>query len=775
MVEEKVNPQNSQSENEEEECEGCGIELCAFTGLFVNENPWDPTEVSIELYEDEDYPRFNARTFKLKDLGVSNTKELLSRLKNDKNFLLSILRHFNEEVVKDDDYDCIELHYSASVYTICDKNYIKTKTSEGKRILRVEKLEDGFRFGVVGDPCGLAWLVRQHPKDPEKVVIFFEKDGKPFGFVIREYDFFAVDRDIPNMCVLYKYLNEEPWQATWFITWEHLLEFDDIEVINKSGYEGFDFKMCKCVGCEEKKEEQEESEEERKRKEKEKTLNELLSRMSNESVKVVDVRTNKEILLNELPKAFIEANSRVQISLGGNTDTNVQSIEVPILKFNKVAEIVNNNFSLSVFEVPRINEKLEFIKISESGFQFCGFETEFRAEMVQFVVNVKGGVAFLLFNPHDTIVTMEVKYSKNKVKYIDLKPRKLYLFVYECPKWELELMKIFGPSQEYLNKLNEYVENIDNKNIEGLCRTILRLFGDANILNGSGKTYDLRLKIEDIISLYSMKVIQTVLKTINNQGTNQGLRLSTDGFPRSWQGRVCKVIVELYDYLLKGGKRENVIPVLLKALLVYIDVMRAVFAIMSTIKVNHKEVEEKVRNIETLAQKVLMGEVVEVSNENEDVENLIKRIDEKSRYLNDIFRINIEGMMSKNPVMNAFGEIAGSILVSNSLEIYRTSIQAMLGEFNKGNLNLKEVMKVELEKENGVFSIALEQIDKLVKLLAILGKENKKELVELLIKSLINYYEIVQIIATGKVRNIDEIKRELSNIDTRLKELELAN
>jgi len=386
---------------------------------------------------------------------------------------------------------------------------------------------------------------------------------------------------------------------------------------------------------------------------------------------------------------------------------------------------------------------------------------------------VKGGVAFLLFNPHDTIVTMEVKYSKNKVKYIDLKPKKLYLFVYECPKWELELMKIFGPSQEYLNRLSEYVENIDNKNIEGLCRTILRLFGDANILSGSGKTYDLRLKIEDIISLYSMKVIQTVLKVTNSQGTNQqGLRLSTDGFPRSWQGRVCKVIVELYDYLLKGGKRENVIPVLLKALLVYIDVVKAVFMIMRTIRVNHKEVEEKVRNIETLAQKVLMGEVVEVSNENEDVENLIKRIDEKSRYLNDIFRINIEGMMSKNPVMNAFGEIAGSILLGDSLEIYRTSIQAMLGEFNNVNLNLKEVMKVELEKENGIFSIALEQIDKLVRLLVVSGKENRKELVDLLARVLINYYEIIQIIATDKARNIDKIKKELSNIDMRLKELE---
>jgi hypothetical protein len=767
MVEEKVNPQNPQPENGEEECDGCGFEICTFTYIYAYKNPWNPDEVSIELYDNEDYPLFTARKFNLKDLGVTSTSELISKLEDDKEFLLKILRYFNEDAVKDGDYDCIDLLDVLSVYSICDKIEWDRDCNE-KRVLKIEKLRDGFRFGVIGDKCGITWVVRQHPKDPEKVVIFFEKDGKEFGFVIRYYGDFSVNRKVRNMCELYKYLVEDPWEAVWFITWTDL-DFDETKVVNESGYEGFDFEMCKCVGCEEKKEEEKESEEERKRKEKEKVLNELLSQMSNESVRAFDVSKNKEIILNELPKAFIEAKSGIQISLGNNQ----YNTEVPVLKFNKVAEIVNNNTSLSVFEVPRINEKLEFIKINESGFQFCGFETEFRAKVVQFVVNVKGGVAFLMFNPHDTIVTMEVKYSKNKTKYIDLKPRKLYLFTYQCPKWELELMKIFGPSQEYLNKLNEYVENIDNKDIEGLCRTILRLFGDANTLSGSGKTYDLRLKIEDIISLYSMKVIQTIFKTINGQGSNQqGLRLNIDGFPRSWQGRVCKVIIELYDYLVRGGRREDVILVLLKALQVYIDVMRAVFAIMNTMGVNRKEVEEKVRNIETLAQKVLMGEVVEANNENGDAKNIVNRIDEKSRYLNDIFRINIEGMRSRNPIMNIFGEIAGSILLSDSIEIYRLSIQAMLSKFNNANLDLKDVINVKLEKKNGIFSDTLEQIDKLVRLLTISGKEERKELVELLTRALINYYEIVQIIATSKLRNIDEIKKELVNIDMRLKELE---
>ena len=96
----------------------------------------------------------------------------------------------------------------------------------------------------------------------------------------------------------------------------------------------------------------------------------------------------------------------------------------------------------------------------------------------------------------------------------------------------------------------------------------------------------------------------------------------------------------------------------------------------------------------------------------------------------------------------------------------------MLGEFNNVNLKLKELMKVELEKKNGIFSIALEQIDKLVKLLIISSKENRKELIELLTRALINYYEIIQIIATGKAMNVNGIKGELSNIDMRLKELE---
>jgi hypothetical protein len=454
MVEEKANPQNSQTEKANEiqdDCDECGIELCAFTGLFVNKNPWDPNEVSIELYENEDYPRFNARTFKLKDLGVSNTKELFLRLKNDKNFLLSILRHFGEEVVKDDDYDCIELYYSASVYTICDnENSTKTKTSEGKRILRVEKLEDGFRFGVVGDPCGLTWLVRQHPKDPEKAVIFFEKDGKPFGFVTREYDFFAVNRDIPNMCVLYKYLNEEPWQATWVIAWEDL-EFDNIEVINKSGYEDFDFKMCKYEESEKKREEAQESEEEKKRKEKEekeKLLNEMFSRMSYEPVKAVDVRNDKEIILKEFPNSFIEVKTKVRISL----DTDNQPIEVPILKFWNGIEFDSNGNKLFIFKVPRISEKmkdkLEIKKVDENGFRICGFSIEFREEMILIKLNAKDGVAFLIYNPNDITVTTEIKYSKDKIKYIDLDQRKLYLFIFKCPEWESELTKLFGSSRE---------------------------------------------------------------------------------------------------------------------------------------------------------------------------------------------------------------------------------------------------------------------------------------------------------------------------------------
>jgi hypothetical protein len=249
----EVNPKNPQLKKEEGECDGCGVELCSFTSLHVYRNPWNPDEVSIELYEDEDYPRFDARTFRLKDLGVNSVNELLSKLETNDEFLLSILRHFNAEAVKDNDFDCIDLIDNISVYSMCGD-----EQGEDKGILRVEKLEDGFRFGTIGSGCNITWVVRQHPKDPNKVVIFFEKDGNAFGFVIRDYDFFAVKRHIPNMCALYKYVVKDPWEATWFITWQEL-EFDNIEVINKSGYDGYDFKMCKY----EESGKEEESEEER--------------------------------------------------------------------------------------------------------------------------------------------------------------------------------------------------------------------------------------------------------------------------------------------------------------------------------------------------------------------------------------------------------------------------------------------------------------------------------------------------------------------------------
>jgi len=451
MVSQEPNPQNPQTEkvNEtQDDCNECGFELCTFTYVNVYKNPWNPSEVSIEVIDNEDYPLFTARKFNLRDLGVTSANELISKLENDKEFLLKIIRYFNEDAIEDGDFDCIKLLDRLSVYSICGEIEWNQNPNE-KRILKVEKLKDGFRFGVVGDICNITWLVRQHPKDPEKVVISFEKDGEEFGFVIGDYDDFSVNRKVRNMCELYKYLNEEPWEAVWFITWTDL-EFDEVKVVNESGYDGFDFEVCKCVGCEEKKEEREESEEEKKRKEKEekeKLLNEMFDRMSYEPVEVVDVCRDKEIILKELPEVFTEVKSGVQISLGGDD----QSANVPILKFWNGIEFDSNGNKLFIFEVPRISEKmkdkLEIKKVDENGFRICGFSIEFREEMILIKLNAKDGVAFLIYNPNDGSVTTEVKYSKDKIKYIDLERRKLYLFVFKCPEWEAELMKLFGSSR----------------------------------------------------------------------------------------------------------------------------------------------------------------------------------------------------------------------------------------------------------------------------------------------------------------------------------------
>jgi len=223
------------------------FELDNFVSLYLYLDPWDPNSVSIEVYNYlEDYPQFDARKFSLKELGVQSVEELVHRIENNDNeFLVNLAKRFNPKAVNSDgviDWD--EIAHGSAIYKICHKRG-KERFSKNEKVLYIKKLKDGFEFWVQGDRCGFSWAVRQHPKRPEVAVLTFKKDGKEIASVFRDYGFFSVDYEIKSLSKLYKYLVSEPDRATYFITWDQILEFDRVEVINESGYDGYDFECCK--------------------------------------------------------------------------------------------------------------------------------------------------------------------------------------------------------------------------------------------------------------------------------------------------------------------------------------------------------------------------------------------------------------------------------------------------------------------------------------------------------------------------------------------------
>ena len=82
------------------------FEVDNFVNLNIYPDPWDPGYVTIEVNNYlEDHPQLNARKFSLKELKVNSLQELLSRIENDKEFLVNIARQFNEKAVNKDGID----------------------------------------------------------------------------------------------------------------------------------------------------------------------------------------------------------------------------------------------------------------------------------------------------------------------------------------------------------------------------------------------------------------------------------------------------------------------------------------------------------------------------------------------------------------------------------------------------------------------------------------------------------------------------------------------
>jgi len=196
------------------------------------QHPKDPKYVVIELIDNlEDYQVVIAKKLSFSELGVKDLEELHSRAEKDRKFLAKLVRIFNKDAVSPDgEINWFKIHDTPGVYEngrAYHLDYDKDWT------LVIEKYDNGFRFWAEGDPCNRSWLVEQHPKDPERLILTFEKDGKEVVPIIRKPNYYGVDYEIKDIWQLYKALVEEPSRYFFFIT-NIDGEFKQVKIIDKS-------------------------------------------------------------------------------------------------------------------------------------------------------------------------------------------------------------------------------------------------------------------------------------------------------------------------------------------------------------------------------------------------------------------------------------------------------------------------------------------------------------------------------------------------------------
>jgi hypothetical protein len=216
--------------SEEENVE---VEVCPYIFLDIYPNPKDPRRfVTVELFDNlEDYQVVIAKKVSYNTLGVRDFNELLLKMK-DPEFLKKLVKILNKNALtSDNEINCLKLSDTPGVYEdsrayeLDDKNWV----------LVIEKYDNGFRFWIEGDPYKRSWLIEQHPERPEQLILTFEKDGKEVVSIVRNYDFYAVDREIKNLWQLYKALVEDPSRYKFFIT-NIDGPIEHVKVIDKSSH-----------------------------------------------------------------------------------------------------------------------------------------------------------------------------------------------------------------------------------------------------------------------------------------------------------------------------------------------------------------------------------------------------------------------------------------------------------------------------------------------------------------------------------------------------------
>ncbi|MCI4409744.1 MAG: hypothetical protein JHC26_11685 [Thermofilum sp.] len=329
------------------------------TELFINKNPdgfsftvgdmWYRTyhvyphpkeQESFVVEIDEEPEQFWyiwARKFKYSDFGVNSLDKLIDKFIENPDVTLykitGLRRHILKVYIDDNEIPVKPRNSNGLIADVSFENIGDEEADEDgwhsiydddyeleerkKWILEVEKYYNGFRFRIVNDPGGRSWLIEQDPRDTESFILSFEEYGENVVSVTRSYCSYG---NAQNICELFAEFMRDPFRYARFLSSDTIptLNFEEVKVINKSKYQGYDFEGCKYT----KNKEEEEIKILRRR------LREIYAKMEVKSFQVFDERGRYK-LISQLPRAF-----------------SIDGVNISLTKFVKSIECKRSNCAL---------------------------------------------------------------------------------------------------------------------------------------------------------------------------------------------------------------------------------------------------------------------------------------------------------------------------------------------------------------------------------------------------------------------------------------------
>jgi hypothetical protein len=212
------------------------IYLCEYINIYIYPHPKIQNHVVIELDDYlKDTPKLVAINQKYEDLdpNVRNIKDTFEKLKTDKNFLLKIVRLIYRHGVLNDEIHCRRLHDAPTTFRRLCPSKKKEDWKEGESVLNIIYYGNKIEMKFENDQCGLSWVLEKHPTIPDSVILTFMKDGKEMVSVVRDFQYFSVDKEIHNMDDLFDEIKEDAEYYMSYLINTVYTPVDDVKIIDK--------------------------------------------------------------------------------------------------------------------------------------------------------------------------------------------------------------------------------------------------------------------------------------------------------------------------------------------------------------------------------------------------------------------------------------------------------------------------------------------------------------------------------------------------------------